>query len=152
MTAAENKAIVLRFYEELWNNRQIEIAAELFAADCLTHQLQSSSEDVGVLRNPEAIKHHVASWLAGFPDLRFRVEEMIAEADKVVSHCVAQCTHMGTWNGIKPTGKKISIRMFVIHKIQAGKIVEDWVLVESLGFFQQLGLVPATEKFLASAG
>ena len=114
--------------------------------------MQSGSEDVGELRNPEAIKHHIASWLAGFPDLRFRVEEMIAEADKVVSRCVAQGTHTGTWNGIEPTGKQNSIRMFVVHKFQAGKIVEDWVLVESLGFFQQLGLMPATEKILTSAG
>lgn len=151
MTAADSKAIVRRFYEKLWNDRQIEIADEIFAADCLTHQLQSGAEDVGVLRDPQAIKQHVASWLAGFADLRFQVEEMIAEADKVVTRCVAHGTHTGAWCGISPTNKQISIRMVVIHKIQNGKIAEDWVLVESLGFFQQLGLLPTTEKILASA-
>jgi steroid delta-isomerase-like uncharacterized protein len=151
MTASESKAIVRRFYEELWNERQIEIADEIFAPDCVTHQLQSGSEDVGVPRNAEAIKHHVAGWLAGFEDLRFEVEEMFSEADKVFSRCVAHGNHTGTWFGIRPTGKRISIRMVVIHRIQNGKIAEDWVLVESLGFFQQLGLLPPTEAILQSA-
>ena len=151
MSAAENKAIVRRFYQELWNDRQLAIANEIFASDCLTHQLQSGSEDVGVLRNPEMIRHHVADWLAGFADLCFDVEEILAEADRVVSRCVAHGTHTGTWGGIKATGKHIEIRMVVIHRIQAGKIAEDWVLVESLGFFQQLGLLPPTKEILASA-
>ena len=151
MTASESKAIVRRFFEELWNERKIEIAHEIFAPDCVTHQLQSGSEDVGMLRNAEAIEHHIAGWLAGFEDLRFEIEDMFAEADKVFSRCVAHGTHTGTWFGIRPTGKRISIRMVVIHRIQSGKIAEDWVLVESLGFLQQLGLLPPTEAILESA-
>lgn len=151
MTAAESKAIVRRFYEELWNNRQVEIADEIFASDCLTHQLQSGAADIGALRNPQAIKQHVAEWLAGFADLQFEVEEIFAEADRVISRCIARGTHTGAWCGIQPTGKQIEIRMMVIHRIERGKITEDWVLVESLGFFQQLGLLPPTEKILASA-
>ena len=151
MSTIENKAIVRRFYEELWNERKIEIADEIFAPDCVTHQLQSGSEDVGTLRNAEAIRHHVAGWLAGFEDLRFDVEEIFAEGDRVVSRCVALGTHTGIWFGIKPTGKRISIRMVVIHRIASRKIAEDWVLVESLGFLQQLGLLPATEAILKSA-
>jgi steroid delta-isomerase-like uncharacterized protein len=151
MTIAESKAIVRRFYEELWNERRIEIADEIFAPDCVTHQLQSGSEDVGAPRNAEAIKHHVAAWLAGFADLRFEVEEIFAEADRVVSRCVAHGTHTGTWFGIKPTGKPVSIRMVVIHRVKNGKIAEDWVLVESLGFLQQLGLLPPITAILESA-
>lgn len=151
MTAAESKAIIKRFYEELWNQRQVEIADEIFALDCLTHQLQSGSEDVGVLRNPEAIRHHVAGWLAGFPDLRFDVEQIFAEEAHVVSRSVMHGTHTGMWFGISPTGKRVSIRMMVIHRIRDGQIAEDWVLVESLGFFQQLGLVPSTQEILASS-
>lgn len=150
MSTTENKAIVRRFYEELWNERRIEIAEEIFAQDCVTHQLQSGSEDVGMLRNAEAIKHHVAGWLASFKDFRFEVEEMVAEGDRVVSRCVAHGTHTGTWFGIQPTGKRITIRMVVTHRIQGRKIAEDWVLVESLGFLQQLGLVPATAAILES--
>ncbi len=55
-------------------------------------------------------------------------------------------THIGVWLGVAPTNKEVSVRLSVIHRIAQGKIVEDWVLVEALGFFQQLGLVPSTEE------
>ena len=151
MSAAQNKAIVSRFYEELWNDRNLQVADELFADDCVTHQLRSGAEPVGVPRGPEAIKHHVADWMRGFPDLRFTIEEMIAEGDRVVSRSVLRGSHTGPWLGILPTGKEINIRMSVTHRIENSKIVEDWVLVEALGLFQQLELVPATEEMLKSS-
>ena len=57
-------------------------------------------------------------------------------------------THTGPWLGIPPDGKRINIRLTTIHRISNGKIVEDWVIVESLGLFQQLGVVPATSELL----
>jgi len=51
-------------------------------------------------------------------------------------------THQGAWMGIPASGKKMQIRMFTVHRVVQSKIVEDWVLVELLGFFQQLGVVP----------
>ena len=68
-----------------------------------------------------------------------------------MTQCVARGTHLGSWLGIPATGKFISIQMFVVHRIADGRIVEDWVLVDSLGVFQQLGLVPPTEELLARA-
>jgi hypothetical protein len=53
--------------------------------------------------------------------------------------------------GIPASGKKIQIRMFTVHRVVQGKIVEDWVLVESLGFFQQLGIVPNTADLVANS-
>jgi steroid delta-isomerase-like uncharacterized protein len=151
MSTEQNKATVRLFIEELWNNRRLDIADEIFASDCITHQLRSGSELVAAPRDPETLKGHVAEWLVGFPDLRFTIEQMVAEADQVVTRCVMHGTHTGAWLGIAPTGKQISIRMVVIHRIRGGKIVEDWVLVESLGFFQQLGLISATQEILAEA-
>ena len=151
MSTEQNKAIVTRFYEELWNQRNLSVADDIFAADCLTHQLHSGAASVGKPRSPEAVKKHVAEWLDGFPDLRFDIEEIVAEVDQVVSRSVMHGIHMGTWLGLAPTGKEVSIRMSVTHKIKDRKIVEDWVLVEALGFFQQLGLVPATEEILSRA-
>jgi predicted ester cyclase len=103
------------------------------------------------LRSPDVVKLHIAEWLAGFPDLHFDVEQVIAEATLVVSQVIVRGTHTGAWLGLAPTGRQISIRMMVIQRIANGKIVEDWVLVETLGLFQQLGLVPATQEILAQA-
>ncbi len=147
----ENKTIVNRFYQELWNERNLDVADEIFASHCLTHQLQSGAEIVSAVRNPEAVKHHITEWLTGFPDLHFTVEQILAEGERVMTQSVMQGTHTGIWLGIAPTGKHLSVRLSVIHRIINGKIVEDWVLVETLGFFQQLGLVPSTEDILSPA-
>ena len=149
MSIEQNKAIVARFYEELWNNRKVEVADEIFAGECVTHQLQSGAEVTSAGRSPEVLKHHVGEWLKGFPDLRFEVEEMIAEGELVMSRCVMRGTHAGEWMGVEASGRQVSIRMMVVHRIAKGKIVEDWVLVETLGFLQQLGVVPPTVEILS---
>ena len=149
MNSEGNKAVVRRFVEELWNGRRLEVADEIFAAECVTHQLHSGPETPAAARDPETLKRHVADWLRGFPDLRFTVEQMFAEADHVTTRLLAQGTHTGEWLGLAPTGRRVSIRMFTVHRLAGGKIVEDWVLVESLGFFQQLGLLPPAEEILS---
>ena len=151
MNEEQNKTIVKRFIEEMWNQRKLEVADELFAADCVTHQLRSGEDLAGVPRSPESIKREATSWLTGFPDLEFVLKQMIAVADRVVTHCTMHGTHSGAWMGIGPTGRKVSFPIITIHRIVNGKIVEDWVLVGSLMFFQQLGLVPETQEILAAA-
>jgi ketosteroid isomerase-like protein len=149
MSEEQSKTVVLRFYNELWNERNLNVADEIFAVDCLTHQLQSGAETLAVVRNPETVKHHVAEWLSGFPDLRFTVEQILVEGERVMTQSVMHGSHTGVWLGVAPTNKEVSIRLSVIHRIVDGKIVEDWVLVEALGFFQQLGLVPPTQEIFA---
>ncbi|MDQ3800085.1 MAG: ester cyclase [Acidobacteriota bacterium] len=147
----ENKKIVRRFFEEFWNERRLEVAEEIFAPGCVTHQLQSGAEAVGVPRGGEAVKEHAAEWLKSFPDLRFTVEQTIAEGDRVVTYATMRGTHAESWFGIPASGKNVRIRMSVIHQIVDGKITADWVLVESLGFFQQLGLLPPTPEIMSKA-
>ncbi|HET8824207.1 MAG TPA: ester cyclase [Terriglobales bacterium] len=138
------KQIINRFVEELWNGRRLDVADEIFAKDCVTHQLRSGAPMDAVPRGPEDIKVHVADWIASFPNLRFSIEQILNEGDRVVTQLLMEGTHQGPWMGIPATGKTMQIRMFTIHRVAQGKIVEDWVLVESLGFFQQLGVVPNT--------
>jgi steroid delta-isomerase-like uncharacterized protein len=151
MSQQANKAVVHRFIEELWNQRKLALADDLFVEDCITHQLRFGSDPAGAPRGPAAMKHHVADWLAAFPDIRFAIEQTLAEGDRVMTQCIARGTHLGSWLGIPATGKFISIQMFVVHRIADGLIAEDWVLVDSLGVFQQLGLVPPSEELLAQA-
>jgi steroid delta-isomerase-like uncharacterized protein len=150
MSVEQNKKIVRRFFEELWNERKLEIADEIFAPECVTRQLQSGAEAVAAPRDAEAVKRHVGEWLKSFPDLRFTVEQMTAEGDLVVTSATMRGTHSEIWHGIPATGKPVSIRMTVTHKIARQKIVADWVLIEALGFFQQLGLLPATEEIMSA--
>jgi steroid delta-isomerase-like uncharacterized protein len=145
----DNKRLVRVFVEELWNERKLELASTIFDENCHTHQLQSGLPSVAIPRGPAAIRTHVADWLSAFPDLRFNIEQMFSEENRVFSQLTMDGTQSGPWLGIPPTGIRVNIRMTTIHRIQNGKIMEDWVLVESLGLFQQLGALPPTKDFLA---
>jgi steroid delta-isomerase-like uncharacterized protein len=146
-----NEAIVDRFVNELWNARELSVADEIFAPRCITHQLRSGEPITSAPRDPETLKQHVRDWVNAFPDLQFTIEQTVASEDRVASHLTMRGTHNGAWMGVSPTGKQISITMIVIHRIEAGKIVEDWVLVDSLGLFQQLGLVESREEIFSRA-
>jgi steroid delta-isomerase-like uncharacterized protein len=144
------KELVNRFVEELWNERRLDVADAIFAKDCVTHQLRSGVPTDAVPRGPQAIKEHVTGWVASFPDLHFSIEQMMGEGDRVVMQLLMEGTHQSAWMGIPASGRKMQIRMFTVHRVMQGKIVEDWVLVESLGFFQQLGVVPSTEDLVGN--
>jgi len=149
MSIETNKEIVRRFVDELWNQRKLELADELFDRDCVTHQLRIGADPAGAPRGPEVMKHHLSEWLASFPDIKFSIEQMLAEDDRVMTQVVARGTHKGVWLGIPPTEKAITILMFVVHRIANGLIVEDWVLIDALGVFQQLGIVASSEELLS---
>ncbi|HEV2468872.1 MAG TPA: ester cyclase [Candidatus Sulfotelmatobacter sp.] len=142
------KHIIQRFVDELWNARRLDVADQIFSDDCITHQLRSGFPVEPAHRGPQEMKEHISGWLASFPDLRFTIEQMIAQSDHVVTQLLMEGTHQGTWMGIPPTGKQLQIRMITTHRIANGKIAEDWVLVESLGLFQQLGAVPDTPELI----
>jgi predicted ester cyclase len=144
------KHIIQRFVDELWNARRLDVADQIFSEGCVTHQLRSGVAAEPAPRGPQAMKEHVSGWLVSLPDLRFKVEQIISEGDRVVSQLVMEGTHEGEWMGIAPTNKKVQIRMITIHRVANGKIVEDWVLVESLGFFQQLGMIPDAAELIGT--
>src|SRR5436853_5475414 len=114
MNEDKNKEIVRRFIEEMWNQRKLQVADELFAADCVTHQLRSGENAAGIARSAESVKREAAAWLAGFPDLELILEQMIAAGDRVVSHYTMRGTHSGMWMGIGPTGRKVSVPIITI--------------------------------------
>jgi steroid delta-isomerase-like uncharacterized protein len=144
------KRLINRFVNELWNERRLDVADAIFAENCVTHQLRSGVPDEGVLRGPEAIKEHVAGWIASFPDLRFSIEQILSEGDRVVTQLLVEGMHQGPWLGIPASGRKLQIRMFTVHRVVRNKIVEDCVLVESLGIFRQLGVVPNTADLVSN--
>jgi predicted ester cyclase len=149
MNEEQNKIIVERFIEEMWNERNLDLADQLFATDCITHQLHSGNGGGGVPRSGDSVKREATAWLTGFPDLKFNLEQMITAGDRVVTHCTMRGTHTGIWMGLSSTNKQVNVPIITIHRIAGAKIVEDWVLVGSLALFQQLGLIPETQAILA---
>lgn len=144
--------VARRFFEEVWNARRLHVVDELVAADCVTRQLRSADGSMpSTPRGPQALREHILGWLAAFPDLRWEIDSVVAQGERVVTWAMAHGTHQGAWLGIAPTGRRVAIRCVVLHRVADGRIVEDWVVTEALGVFQQLGLVPDTPTLIANA-
>jgi steroid delta-isomerase-like uncharacterized protein len=136
--SAANKAIVQRLYEEVWNRRKLEVIKEIISP---SHALQAPNMS-GSSIGPEAYKRNVLAFLAGFPDLRWSIEDTIAEKDKVVACWTISGTHKGDYLGIPATNKKVSVEGITIHNVAGGKIMDSYSNWDVLGMMQQLGVVP----------
>ena len=139
---ADNKALVRRLYEEVWNNRKLEVVNELISP---SHALQGPNI-FGSSIGPEAYKRQVLGFLEGYPDLHWTVEDTIAEKDKVVACWTLSGTHKGSYMGVPATNKRVSVGGITIHHIAGGKIMDSHTNWDVLGMMQQLGAVPALEK------
>ena len=131
-----NKVLVLRGWEELVNQKNLDAFDEFYAANAVHHEPDQD------LQGLEEVKQYIAMYLEAFPDMSVSVEDLIAEGDKVVSRYAYLGTHQGELQGIAPTNKHIEKEGITIHRIEGGKIVEEWEQYDKLSFLQQLGAVP----------
>ncbi|HET6658317.1 MAG TPA: ester cyclase [Rubrobacter sp.] len=128
MSAEENKSLVRREQEELWNHSgDLDAAEELFAAG-------------------EAAKQQAADFRRGFPDVTSTIEDLIAEGDKVVARWRSRATHRGDYMGIAPSGKEVEFTGISIYRIEGNKIAESWSVEDQLGLMRQIGAVAESEQ------
>ena len=139
---ADNKAIVRRLYEEVWNKRRLELVNEIVSPSHALHIHNAADSSIG----PEAYKGQVTLFLKGFPDLSFSIEDVVAEQEKVVVSWNISGTHEGEFMGIPATHKKVSVDGITIHHIVNGKIMDSYVSWDALGMMQQFGVVLASGR------
>ena len=144
-----NKTLVRRLFDEVWNKGNLPVADELFAQNYNHHD--SSTPDLG--RGPEGEKKRATLYRNAFPDIRFTVEDLIAEGESVTARWSCHGTHKGELKGIAPTGKQITISGISVARFTNGKMIEGYVNWDALGMMQQLGVVtePAKSKAVAAA-
>ena len=99
----------------------------------------------GLPAGPEGTKQLVTVYRNAFPDLRFTIDEQIAEGDKVVTRWTGYGTHKAELVGIPATGKSSTVTGIAIDRIVNGKIVESWGIFDQFGMLQQLGVIPMPE-------
>jgi steroid delta-isomerase-like uncharacterized protein len=136
--SAQNKAVVLRDIEEVWNRGNYDSLDELVASDIVIH----SPAPGGDIHGPEGIRQYYGALRAAFPDLHFTIEDLVAAGDRVVTRWAASGTHTGMFQGISPTGKHIRLAGIDIDRLVNEKTVECWPIADELGLLQQLGVVP----------
>src|SRR5713101_9501206 len=143
----QNKAIVRRLFEELWNQGNLSVADQLFTPNYTHHD--SSSPDFG--HGPESEKKRATLYRTAFPDLRLTIEDISAEGETVMARWSCRGTHKGDLSGIAPTGKQFIISGVSVARIAGGKMAEGWINWDALGLMQQLGVVPELAKTKAAA-
>jgi steroid delta-isomerase-like uncharacterized protein len=131
----DNKAIVRRLYDEVWNKRRLEVVDQLISPSHALNDPLASDSQVG----PKLYKQRVVEFTNGFPDLRFKIEDMIAEMGKVVASWTFSGTHKGEFMEIPATGKNVSVEGIRIHHITNGKILDSYARWDALGLLRQLG-------------
>ncbi len=132
-----NKALMRRFYKELWSRGNLEAIPELVAEDFVDHQAP-----VGQPSGREELAGLVLMWRTGFPDMEETVENLISEGDKVTGRFLMRGTHRGEFMGVAPTGRSVTMSGIDIVRITEGKISEFWYAEQTLELLQQLGAAP----------
>ena len=138
MSTEDNKALVRRIIEEVWNQGNLAVVDELSDENVVNHNPPGPP-----LQGPEAFKQFVLMYRSAFPDTHFTIEDEIAEGEKVVTRWTARGTHKGELMGIPPTGKQVTVTGISIDRFAGGKSIESWTNFDTLGMMQQLGVVPA---------
>jgi steroid delta-isomerase-like uncharacterized protein len=143
----QNKTVVRRLFDELWNKGNLQVADEIFAPNYQHHD--ASTPDLG--KGPEGEKKRVNLYRTAFHDFRLTMEDLVVEGENVVTRWSCRGVHKGELNGIAPTGKQFAITGVTITRFSNGKIVEGFVNWDALGLLRQLGVVPEPTKSLAAA-
>lgn len=139
-TEEQNKQVVRRFIEEIWNKGKLDQIGEFVAPNHKNHP-SASAPDLG--QGPQALSQLVSLYHTAFPDTKLTIEDQIAEGDKVATRWAATGTHQGVLFGVPPTGKQVKVTGIFIDRIADGKIVESWGEFDALGMLQQIGAIPA---------
>jgi steroid delta-isomerase-like uncharacterized protein len=134
MSAEENKDLARRSWELVNNPERLD---EVYAHDVVWHNPE------GEVRGIEEARQLADMYKTAFPDTSATVEDVIAEGDKAVSRVKLRGTHQGETEEFGPaTGRQVEVEGLSLHRIEGGKIVEEWNSYDNLSILQQLGLAP----------
>lgn len=134
MLVEENKAVLKRIMNELWNKRDISLIPDLITPNYI----------YGNDRGHEGYKEVIRRNVAAFPDYHFVLEEVIGEGDRLAGRLTASGTMKGKWRGFEPTGKHMSYTFAVFWRFENGKLAESVGYADNLLVYRQLGIpIPA---------
>lgn len=128
----------------VWNNGNLDLADELVSPNFVAHiaGFPAGSSEV---RGPEAVKGVVRTFRAALPDLRASIEDQVAEGDKVASLVRFSGTHEGELLGIPPTGRRVTVEIFVLQYFSGERVVAPRSVLDVAELMQQLGVGPNSD-------
>jgi steroid delta-isomerase-like uncharacterized protein len=146
----ENAALVRRYYEEAYNERNPPLAHDLLADQFVRHNAAAPHRDQAHGNTDDVAR--VEAWLTAFPDLHVTIEKLITSEDTVVAWVIWRGTHDGPlphWDA-PVTGQTMERESIIIYRVECGQIAENWIVQDNLTMLRQLGVI--TDDELATVG
>lgn len=132
-----NKALVRRWFEEVWNKGRAEAIEEMFDENGVAHGL--SDDPANPIKGPQNFLPFYNTFRQAFPNLVVVVEDLVAEGDKVAARCSVRGKHEGDFLGHEATQAPIEFTGIVIVRIDNGKIVDAWNNFDFMTMYKQVG-------------
>ena len=138
MLGEENKELVRRAVDAVWNRADSDAMDRYYAPDHILHGVPPTGADFG----REEFKRVMRTIRNGFPDLRARIDLILAEGELVASRITSSGTHTREYFGVEPTGKRVTLTEIYIDRVRDGKIIETWFESFGQGYYFQLTAKP----------
>jgi steroid delta-isomerase-like uncharacterized protein len=138
MSIDTHRNVIRRYFEEVWNNGDLDVLDALIAPDYVNHSPSTANPPLG----PVGLKPIVAAMRTAFPDLHYTIDDQVYDGERAAIRCTLSGTHTGDFFGTPPTGKSFRVSQFQIERFRNGQIVEHWRQTDELGLMRQLGLLP----------
>ena len=142
MSVEDNKALVRRWFEELFNEAKLDLADEIVTPDHVSHDPSTPEH----LPGPEGERQLVTLVRGAFPDGRITIEDLVAEGDRVAVRWTFRGTHRGDFMGVAPTGYQVEMGAMDLVRVAGGKIAETWSNVDMTTMMRQLGAIPTPAR------
>jgi len=135
----ENKQLIRRWFEEVWNNGRVEAIDEMFDENGIAHGLSDDPENP--IRGPQGFTPFHTVFREAFPNMMIVVEDVVAEGDKVAARCSVRARHEGEFMGRAATQAPVEFTGITIVRIYNGKIIEAWNNFDFMTMHRQVGLI-----------
>ena len=140
MTTDQNRAVVRRYYDEVLNGRTGAVLDEIAVEDYI-----ENDPFPGMGNGREQLKLRAGALLSAFSPCTFKIEDIVAEGDRVAVRWSSRGTQSGEFMGIPHTNRSYEIAGIDFHRLADGRMAEHWHVVDQLSQLQQLGLLPAPQ-------
>ena len=140
MLKEQNKALLRQYVTEVWDNQNLAAIDQFLAANYRRHRGLA-----GAPLTLEEQKQRLADFRAAVPDAELSLEDIVADGDRVAFRSTIRGTHRGEFLGIAPSGRKVTVALLDIIRIEDGKFVEQWGGPDMLSLLQQLGALVSAQ-------
>lgn len=132
-TPEKIEEVVRKLYEDILNSGKLELLNQVIAEEYL---------GIAGQKGPSGFAGPIQELRQGFPDIKYTVEDLMAEGERVAVRWKWRGTHTGSFRGFEASQKQVTNDGMAIFQFKNGKVVHSWIQTDRLGFMQQIGVVP----------